>query len=163
MDLNKIKSRETKLSRTFVVSSMDEHQMEFVDQVDGTAYINDSQSMTVNAVLRSLSAIETSVILITGGDDSSNDYSLLKEQIEMKVVAVIYLGSCSNNILKHYKGHSMLFVMADNIKEAVLIAKAYSKSGDAVLFAPACQDQKGKDTYRQRGREFKEIVKGLSA
>jgi UDP-N-acetylmuramoylalanine--D-glutamate ligase len=57
----------------------------------------------------------------------------------------------------------MLFVMADNIKEAVLIAKAYSKSGDAVLFAPACQDQKGKDTYRQRGREFKEIVKGLSA
>jgi UDP-N-acetylmuramoylalanine--D-glutamate ligase len=161
MDLNKIKSRETELSRTFVVSSMDEHQMEFVDQIDGTAFINDSQSMTVNSVLRSLNAIETSVILITGGDDSKNDYSLLKEQIEKKVVAVIYLGSSSDNILKHYHGHSMLFVMAENINEAVLIARSYSKSGDAVLFAPGCADTQRADAYKQRGREFKTIVKGL--
>jgi UDP-N-acetylmuramoylalanine--D-glutamate ligase len=149
------------LSRSRINASDDEHQMEFVGQVNGTAYINDSFSLTINATENSLKAVETSVILIIGGNDTANDYSLLADQINNKVVAIIYLGEYSDKILKHYLGHSMLFSMANDIKEAVSIADAYSRPGDAVLFSPACSSGNESDPYKSRGKEFKEIVKAL--
>src|ERR1043165_9243878 len=81
------------LSRTRVRSSEDDHQLEFVDEINGIAYINDSKSIRVTATRNALEAIETSVVLIIGGDDRDNDYALLSQQVKQKVVAIIYLGN----------------------------------------------------------------------
>jgi UDP-N-acetylmuramoylalanine--D-glutamate ligase len=163
---NKIKNYHEKLdlsllSRERVRSSEDDHHMEFVDEINGIAYINDSISIRITATRNSLEAIETSVVLIVGGDDRDNDYSVLSQQIKKKVVAMIYLGSYSDKILKHFSTHSMLFAKAVSIREAVQIASAYSKSGDVVLFSPACPSYHTFDNYKNRGNEFKEVIKGL--
>lgn len=151
----------TLLSRERVRSSEDDHHMEFVDEINGIAYVNDSKSVRISATRNSLDAIETSVVLILGGNDSENDYSLLGKQIKEKVVAIIYLGDNSNHILKHYSNHSMLFAKALNIKEAVQIGSMFAKSGDVVLFSPACLKHNEFDNYKTRGNEFKSIVKQL--
>lgn len=163
---NKIKNYHAKLdlsllSRDRVRSSEDDHHMEFVDEISGIAFINDSRSIRLTATRNSLEAIETSVVLITGGDDRDNDYSVLTQQIKQKVVAVIYLGENSDKILKHFSAHSMLFAKAGNIKEAVQIANTYSRSGDVVLFSPACPSYHAFDNYKNRGNEFKAVIKEL--
>lgn len=167
-DINKIQNYHARLdlnllSRDRVRSSEDDHHMEFVDEVNGIAFINDSKAIRLTATRNSLEAIETSVVLIIGGDDRDNDYSVLFRQVKDKVVAIIYLGSQSDKILKHYSRHSMLFAKALNVKEAVQLANAYARSGDVVLFSPACPSYHAFDNYKNRGNEFKEIVKTLSA
>ena len=163
---NKLKKYHEKLdqsllSRERVRSSEDDHHMEFVDEISGIAYINDSKSIRLTATRNSLEAIETSVLLIVGGDDRDNDYSVLTSQVKQKVVAIIYLGNLSNKILKHFSTHYMLFAKAGSIKEAVQLSTAYAKSGDVVLFSPACPSYHAFDNYKNRGNEFKEIIKGL--
>jgi UDP-N-acetylmuramoylalanine--D-glutamate ligase len=167
-EIDKIKNYHAKLdlnllSRDRVRSSEDDHHMEFVDEVSGIAYINDSRSIRLTATRNSLEAIETSVVLIIGGDDRDNDYSVLAQQVKQKVVAIVYLGTQSDKILKHYSNHSMLFAKAADIREAVQLSSAYARSGDAVLFSPACPSYHAFDNYKNRGNEFKEIVRHLSA
>lgn len=167
-DTNKIKNYHDKLnqplvSRERVRSSEDDHQLEFVDEIDGVVYINDSKSTRVTSTRYSLEAIETGVVLILGGDDRENDYSILGQQIKQKVIAIIYLGEQGDKVLKHYSGHKMLFSKAINVRESVQIASAYARSGDAVLFSPACPSYQEHDNYKSRGNDFKLIIKSLKA
>lgn len=165
-EYSKIKNYHSKLdlsllSRERIRSSEDDHHMEFVDEINGIAYVNDSKSVRISATRNSLEAIETSVVLILGGSDDENDYSILSKQIKEKVVAVVYLGHDSNRILQHYSKHYMFFAKAKDIQEAVMISSIYAKSGDVVLFSPACLKQKEFDNYKVRGNEFKTAVKNL--
>ncbi len=153
----------TLLSRDRVRSSEDDHHMEFVEEVNGIAFINDSKSIRLTATRNSLEAIETSVVLIIGGDDRDNDYSVLFKQVKDKVIAIVYLGNDSDKILKHYSRHNMLFTKAKDVKEAVQLANAYAQSGDVVLFSPACPSYHAFDNYKNRGNEYKEQVKNLAS
>ncbi|CAN5332149.1 hypothetical protein BH10BAC1_BH10BAC1_11810 [soil metagenome] len=155
------KLNQTLLSRNRVRSSEDDHQLEFVDEINGIAFINDSKSIRLTATRNALESIETSVVLIVGGNDGDNDYSLLAQQIKQKVVAVIYLGTHSDKSLSCYSAHKMLFGKALTIKEAVQMASAYGISGDVVLFSPACPSYHEHDNYKSRGNEFKGVVKNL--
>jgi len=166
MENNILKNYRDKLnqqlfSRQRVRSSEDDHQLEFVDEVNGIAYINDSKSIRVTATRNALEAIETSVVLIIGGDDRDNDYSLLAQQVKQKVVAIIYLGSYSDKILKCYSSHRMLFSRASDLKEAVQVASCYALSGDVILFSPACPSYDAFDNYKNRGNEFKNLVREM--
>lgn len=152
---------QTLLARDRVRSSEDDHHMEFVDEVNGIAYINDSRSIRITATRNSLEAIETSIVLILGGDDRDNDYAVLSAQVKQKVVAIVYLGNDSNKVMQHYSSHSMLFSKAADIKESVQIASCYARSGDVVLFSPACPSYHAFDNYKNRGNEFKSFIKTL--
>jgi UDP-N-acetylmuramoylalanine--D-glutamate ligase len=162
--INKI-STQTKfedalLNRQQVPSSDDFHQLEFVDEINGIVYINDAKSIRLTATRNSIEKIETSVVLIIGGkQDADNDYSILSQQLKQKVVAIIYLGNKGEQILKHYHSAFMLYAKADTIQEAVLFATCYAKSGDAILFSPACESKDG--NYKIKGNEFKSSVKEL--
>ncbi|HEX8517795.1 MAG TPA: hypothetical protein VF868_16475 [Bacteroidia bacterium] len=158
---NKVKPGRSALANERVRTSDDDHHMEFVDAVNGIAYINDSGSVRLSATRNSIEAIETSVVLVTGGDDHGNDYSLLRKVIKEKVVGVIYLGNSSDLFLKHFSSQEMFFAKAENINEAVMIADAFSRSGDVVLFSPACSGCSGSDNYKVRGNRFKAAVKNL--
>lgn len=167
MSENKTKNHHDKLnqsllSRNRVRSSEDDHQLEFVEEINGVAYINDSKSIRLTATRNALESIETSVVLIIGGDDEDNDYSLLAQQIKQKVVAIVYLGTQSDKILKWYSGYKMLFAKALSLKEALQFSSAYAMSGDVVLFSPACPSNNEHDNYKSRGNEFKSIVKNFN-
>ncbi|MDQ3046309.1 MAG: hypothetical protein M3R27_02090 [Bacteroidota bacterium] len=157
---NGSKTDQRLLSREPVRSSDDDHHMEFVDEVNGVAFINDARSTRLTASRNSLESIETSVVLIIGGDDAESDYSILAQQMKQKVVAVIYMGYKSDHILKHFSSHNLLFVQAFTIREAVKIASYYARSGDAVLFSPSCGHP---ENYKFRGTEFRSVVKSLKA
>jgi UDP-N-acetylmuramoylalanine--D-glutamate ligase len=166
MENKSIKSYRDKLNQAMLLrnrvrSSEDDHQLEFVDDVNGIAFINDSKSIRLSATRNALEAIETSVVLILGGDDRDNDYSLLSQQVKQKVVAMIYLGSNSDKILKCYSSHRMLFSRAFNLQEAVMTASCYAMEGDVILFSPGCPSYHAFDNYKNRGNEFKSIVKSL--
>lgn len=150
------------ISRGRVRSSDDDHHMELVDEVKGIAFINDSRSTRLTATRNSLESIGTSVVLITGGDDRDNDYSVLFQQVKEKVTAIVYLGNDSGKILKHYSRNYMLFAKVQNVKEAVQMAGFYAKAGDVVLFSPGCPSYHAFDNYKNRGIEFREVVKGLA-
>jgi UDP-N-acetylmuramoylalanine--D-glutamate ligase len=162
-EMNKIKTEQENelISRQQVRSSDDDHQLEFIDEVNGIAFINDSKSIRLTATRNSLGAIKTSVVLIIGGDDRDNDYSMIRQQVKEKVVAIIYLGNYSDKILKHYSSHYILFAKAGSIKEAVELSSAYAKAGEVVLFSPACPSYHAFDNYKNRGIEFREIIKSL--
>lgn len=165
MSESKLKNNQTQqesllLKRQRVQSSDDEHQLEFVAEVNGIAFINDARSIRLASTRNSLEKIETSVVLITGGDDNGNDYSVLSQQVKQKVVAIVYLGNYSDQILKHYSGHYMMFVRVTSMREAVTIASCYARPGDAVLFSPAGEN--AVDSFKTRGNEFKAIVNDLN-
>jgi UDP-N-acetylmuramoylalanine--D-glutamate ligase len=165
-DISKLQNYQAKLDRSLLArdrvrSSEDDHHMEFVDEVNGIAYINDARSSRVTATRNSLEAIETSVVLILGGNDHENDYSLLSAQIRQKVVAIVYLGENSDHVLRHYSASNLLFAKAMHIREAVTMSGCYARSGDVVLFSPACSGALPSDSYKSRGNEFKSIVKEL--
>ena len=164
-DISKIQTYQSRLdhsllSRERARSSEDDHHMEFVDEVNGIAYIDDARSVTPAATRNSLAAIATSVVLITGSKNAECDFSLISSQVREKVVAVIYLGTDSDQILRHYSSHSMLFASAVNTREAVTMAACFAQSGDVVLFSTSCASDAA-DNYKIRGNEFKEAVKGL--
>lgn len=162
-ETDKIKNYQSKLDKQLlererVRSSGDDHHMEFVDEINGVVYINDARAMRISATKNSLEAIETSVVLIIGGDDSDCDYSLIGAQVKNKIVGIIYLGDDSNSVLRHYSSHNMLFVKVATIKEAVITATSFACSGDAILFSPSCGHS---ENFRFRGNEFKNVVKSL--
>lgn len=166
-EIEKIKNYHEKLdlrllSRDRVRSSEDDHHMEFVNEIDGVCFINDSKSIRLTATRNSLEAIETSVVLIIGGDDRDNDYSVIGSQVKQKVVAIVYLGNTPDKILKHFSSHNMLFAAAINLREALQISRAYAASGDVVLFSPGCPSYHPFDNYKNRGNEFKELIKEFS-
>ena len=142
--------------RSFVQT--DEHALELVATVNGVAYINDSKAIRITETLESLERMETSVVLIIGGDDDKTDYSVLSKQIKQKVNAIIYLGKNSDLILRHFSTHNMLFAKALTVEESVKMAYLFANSKDVVLFSPACDHY---HDYKVRGYKFKKEVNGL--
>ena len=145
------------------IISSEEHNMEFVAEIDSVTFINDSISFSVNTTKQSLENIHSPVILIIGGFDINSDYSVLSEIIKKKTKAVVYLGKENEKIIKFCKSKdSMLFASAVSLQESVEIAFRYATAGNAVLFSPACACGKEFTDYKIRGKEFKNMVNALS-
>ena len=152
--LNRIKS----LTRTNLLA---EHAMEFIDAINDVVYINDSISINVEKTWNSLNSIDGNVILIIGGLDSKNDYSLLEELICTKVKTIIALSSDNSRLLKIVLKTGTEIVSADTIQHSSELAFQKSKAGDFVLFSPACPSYHPFDNYKNRGNDFKRAVYSL--
>lgn len=155
---NATSSQKIDLLKQRALVQTDEHYLEFVAQVNGVGYINDSKSIRLRETLDSLKRIDGSVVLIVGGDDEGNDYSVLSKQIKEKVRGIIYLGQESDAILQHYSTQNMLFAKAFTIEEAVKMAYFFAGSKDVVLFSPGCNHP---TDYKVRGYKFKKEVRNL--
>lgn len=156
---NATSSQKIDLLKQRALVQTDEHYLEFVEQVNGVGYINDSKSIRLKETLESLKRIEASIVLIIGGEkDKGNDYSVLGKQVREKVSAIIYLGEDSDTILQHFSTHAMLFAKAASIEEAVQMAYFFANAKDVVLFSPGCDHS---FDYKVRGYKFKKEVKKL--
>ncbi|HNW97315.1 MAG TPA: UDP-N-acetylmuramoyl-L-alanine--D-glutamate ligase [Bacteroidales bacterium] len=136
-----------------------EHRLEFVANIHGIEFINDSKATNVNSAWYALESMTKPVIWIVGGKDKGNDYSLLNDMVKSKVKAIVCLGLDNKKIIKNFKG------IVENIAEtytaidAVRTAYHFGKQGDVVLLSPACASFDLFENYEERGKKFKEAVR----
>jgi UDP-N-acetylmuramoylalanine--D-glutamate ligase len=138
-----------------------EHRLEFVGEVKGVDFYNNSKATSVDATVKSLEAFEHGVHLILGGKDKGAPYTPLIPLIKERVRDVLLIGSAARVIAQQLAGSGEL-VHAGDMATAVRQAFARSRPGDTVLLAPACSSFDQFKDYEQRGRVFKELVKKIA-
>ena len=138
-----------------------EHRMEFVAMVRGVEFINDSKATNVNSTWFALESMNKPTILILGGVDKGNDYSLLNELVSEKVKAIVCLGTDNQKIIDAFKDKVKIIVEADTAKKAVNQAFKLAQKDDVVLLSPACASFDLFKNYEDRGQQFKDAVKEL--
>lgn len=137
-----------------------EHRLEFVRELDGIKYYNDSKATNVNSVWYALKGFSEKLVLILGGKDKGNDYSQIEKEVLEHVKHVIAIGSSKQKVYDFFKD-KLPVTIADDMKDAVLKSKAAALKGDVVLLSPACASFDMFENYEHRGRVFKEIVNDL--
>ena len=138
-----------------------DHRLELVGNVHGIEFINDSKATNVNSTWYALESMENPVILILGGVDKGNDYSMLNDLIKEKVKAIICLGRDNKKIIKAYGAMVETILEAKSATEAVAQAYKLGKKGDTVLLSPACASFDLFENYEDRGTQFKKAVRAL--
>lgn len=138
-----------------------EHRLEFIGEVNGVDYINDSKATNVNSAWYALETMNKQVVWIAGGVDKGNDYTILKKLVEEKVKAIICLGKDNEKLHKAFADVVGYIVDANSAQEAVLLASNISEKGDAVLLSPACASFDLFENYEDRGQQFKRYVRNL--
>lgn len=155
MDIRKNKIREA--VQTFENL---EHRMEPVATVRGVDFVNDSKATNVNSTWYALESMTKPTILVLGGVDKGNDYSLIKELVEEKVKAIVCMGTDNAKIHEAFDGVVKL-VDAASAQEAVQASFSLASPGDVVLLSPACASFDMFKNYEDRGKQFKDAVKSL--
>jgi UDP-N-acetylmuramoylalanine--D-glutamate ligase len=155
MDIRKDKIREA--VQTF--QSL-EHRMEPVATIRGIEFINDSKATNVNSAWYALESMTKPTVLIMGGVDKGNDYSLIRELVMEKVKAIVCLGLDNKKIHEAF-AKEMKVVDAASAEHAVKAAYNLAVQGDVVLLSPACASFDLFKNYEDRGQQFKEAVKNL--
>lgn len=134
-----------------------EHRLEFVANVNGVDYYNDSKATNVDAAMKAIAAFPGGVHLILGGKDKNSDYTLMRPLLETRVKAVYTIGAAAEKIAGQVKGVTAL-VSAGTLEAAVDAAAKAAQAGDVVLLAPACSSFDQFENYEHRGRVFKDLV-----
>ncbi|MBK7561821.1 MAG: UDP-N-acetylmuramoyl-L-alanine--D-glutamate ligase [Chitinophagaceae bacterium] len=138
-----------------------EHRMEHVATVRGVEFINDSKATNVNSTWYALESMTKPTVLILGGVDKGNDYSLIAEMVKEKVKALICLGTDNRKIHEAFGNTMGTIVNTTTAAEAVHAAYHFASKGDVVLLSPACASFDLFKNYEDRGNQFKQVVKEL--
>ena len=133
------------------------HRSEFVAEVGGVKFVNDSKGTNVGAVAGSLESLKGPIILIAGGRDKGGDYSVLRKVIKEKVKVLILLGEAKDKIRKALAGITSVREVG-SMEEAVRISYTLSARGETVLLSPGCSSFDMFKDFEERGRVFKEAV-----
>jgi UDP-N-acetylmuramoylalanine--D-glutamate ligase len=138
------------------------HRLEFVAEINGVRYINDSKGTNPDASIKALEAYEEPVVLIAGGKNKGSDFSHFAGKVKEKARALVVLGQSARLIAAaaRDKGFENIYYAGD-FREAVQLARRSARPGDIVLLSPACASWDMFKSYEERGDLFKEIVKGF--
>lgn len=137
-----------------------EHRLEYVANVNGIDFINDSKATTISSIEWALKSMDGNIVLIMGGRYKGGDFGMLKNLIKDKVDFIISIGEARPQIKKGLTGVKKI-IEADDLRWAVIEGFSRSKKGGKVLFSPGCSSFDMFANYEERGNIFKEIVKTL--
>ncbi len=140
-----------------------EHRIEFVAEIDGVKFYNDSKATSVDATSKALEALsgpDGKTVLILGGRGKNAPYAPLKDLIASSVRALILIGEDADNI-ESQLGGSAETIRADSIEQAAAKGFETAKRGDSVLLAPACASFDMFAGFEERGMAFKSAVNRL--
>jgi UDP-N-acetylmuramoylalanine--D-glutamate ligase len=143
-----------------------EHRLEFVREVNGIKYYNDSKATTPESSIAAVTAFREPVILIAGGYDKGSDFGKFAEACAQHTKSVILIGKTAgkiNELLLESKGTNQKpsVCICKTFEEAFQQANSVAKRGDVVLLSPACASYDMFLNYEERGRQFKEMVHAL--
>jgi UDP-N-acetylmuramoylalanine--D-glutamate ligase len=146
-----------------------EHRLEFVREMQGVRWYNDSKATNVDATLKALAAFERGLWVILGGKDKDSDYTPLAEPLSAKARGVLLIGAAAPKIAAHlrdvrrtsWSARDLLvapLLQCGDLAHAVAEAHSRASAGDTVLLAPACASFDQFENFEHRGREFKRLV-----
>ncbi len=136
------------------------HRLEFVREINGVKFINDSKATNVNSLWYALESFDEPIILIAGGRDKGNDYSKVYDLVKKKVKLIVAIGESKEKIYNEFKTLTNV-VKVNSMEEAVKISFENAIPGDVVLLSPACASFDMFDDYEHRGEVFKKLVNDL--
>ena len=134
-----------------------EHRLEFVAEIGGVDFFNDSKATNVDAALKAIEAFPGPLIVILGGKDKGSPYTPLAALLRQRARMAILIGAAAEKIASEL-GDAVPYVHAGTIERAVQLAMSGAQPGDTVLLAPACSSFDQFRDYEHRGRAFKELV-----
>ena len=139
-----------------------EHRIEFVEEIAGVAYYNDSKGTNPDAAIQALRAMPGPVLLIAGGYDKNSNYDEWVKEFAGRVKYLVLIGKTRDKVAACAKKYGFTEIMyAEDLKEAVQVCAVYADTGDYVLLSPACASWDMFKNYEERGRIFKECVNNL--
>jgi len=138
------------------------HRMQRVAELHGVRWINDSKATNIGACIAALQGCDHKVILLAGGDAKGADMTELAPIVKDKTKAVILMGKDATAI-EHALASCVPTFFAGNMKEAVRMAAEQAIPGDSVLLSPACASLDQYKSYADRGNQFAEAIRELSA
>lgn len=139
-----------------------EHRIEFVREVNGVRYYNDSKGTNPDAAIKAVEAMVRPTVVIGGGYDKQSSYDEWIASFKDKVKCLILLGATSDKIADAaLKAGFNNIVKVNSLKEAVNVSSQYAVAGDAVLLSPACASWDMFKNYEERGNLFKKYVNTL--
>lgn len=134
------------------------HRIEYVCEIKGAKFYNDSKSTSPDATLRALESLPAPLILIAGGKDKGVSFSPLRETIDKKVKLMVLMGESRFRMEKELGG-KVGAALAGSLEEAVEMTLENIAPGDSVLFSPACSSFDMFRSYEERGRRYKDLVR----
>ncbi len=137
-----------------------EHRLEYVGEIRGVEFYNDSKATSVDAAAKALTAFDHGVHLILGGKDKGAPYAPLRPLLEGRVRNLYLIGAAADRIAQDLKGVVPAF-RSGTLGTAVRQAFADASPGDVVLLSPACSSYDQFHDFEERGRAFKDLVAGL--
>jgi len=137
------------------------HRTQWIADIDGVTWINDSKATNPGACLAALDGLNAPIILIAGGDGKGADFSLLKDAIEQNVSLMLLIGRDAKRLQQEAAGSVPCKIVGD-IDAAVALAASRATKGETVLLSPACASLDQFSNYQQRGERFVAAVKGLA-
>ena len=144
-----------------------EHRIEFIREIDGVKWYNDSASSSPTRTLSGINAFKENIVLIAGGYDKNLDYEPLAKPILDKVSTLILIGQTAEKIFDAVKNEAdkqnkkIDIYMCDSLEQTIDIAKKTSKKGDVVLFSPASASFDMFKNFADRGEKFKNLVNNI--
>ncbi|MBQ1785142.1 MAG: UDP-N-acetylmuramoyl-L-alanine--D-glutamate ligase, partial [Turicibacter sp.] len=136
------------------------HRLQYVDEIAGIKYYNNSKATNVIATQTALKAFEDSIILVAGGLDRQHDLSGLVPYFS-KIKAMVVFGETKNRFKVLADEYDMTCIVVDDLKQAVAEAALMAVSGDHVLFSPACASWDQYPNFEARGDDFINLVNQL--
>lgn len=136
------------------------HRIEFVKEIAGVQYYDDSKGTNVDAVIKAVASMKGSVVLIAGGVDKGSSYLPWKEAFQGKVKSLLVIGESAKKIEEELNSSFSINVLA-SLEDAVRKAAKIAESGDCVLLSPGCSSFDMFRDYVHRGQEFQRYVCSL--
>ncbi|HUG42717.1 MAG TPA: UDP-N-acetylmuramoyl-L-alanine--D-glutamate ligase [Acidobacteriota bacterium] len=137
-----------------------EHRLEFVRQIQGVDFYNDSKATNPESTARALEAFDRPLFVIMGGLDKGGDFSILSDLLKARARKALLIGAAADKIARALPPQ-LDQRRCDSLEEAVREAFEEARPGDLVLLSPACASFDMFDDYEHRGRVFKEAAKAL--
>jgi UDP-N-acetylmuramoylalanine--D-glutamate ligase len=138
-----------------------EHRLEFVAEIGGVSFFNDSKATNVDAAAKAIEAFPGGLLVILGGKDKDGDFAPLAKLLRQRARYVFLIGAAAKKIEAQLAG-AVPLAHAGTLDQAVAAAFELARPGDTVLLAPACASFDQFENYEHRGRVFKELVRALA-
>lgn len=137
-----------------------EHRIEFVEEIDGVVYYNDSKGTNTDAAIKGIEAMDRPTVLLAGGYDKQSEYDEWIQTCVGRVKCLVLIGQTREKIKETAEKYNIPnIILADTFEEAMDVCVKNSQPGDAVLLSPACASWGMFKNYEQRGDMFKEYVR----
>jgi UDP-N-acetylmuramoylalanine--D-glutamate ligase len=133
------------------------HRSQWVAEIDGVEWINDSKATNVGAAQASIEGRDRPLILIAGGQSKGADMTVMSDSLRRKVKTALLLGEDADRLQRAWQDATRIERVGD-MREAVRRARELARAGDCVLLAPACASFDMYEKFEARGDDFMRLV-----